>query len=637
LKKVCVISKLTLTDEHTMQPGQAYWEEFHDAKAAGEPEYLVNPEVPRKVLREIFGYSDFRPTQQKAIHQVLAGQDCLLLMPTGGGKSLCYQIPSMLRTGVGVIVSPLIALMQDQVQGLLELGIRAAFINSTQSGQEKAEIERAIQQGRLDLLYVAPERLLMEHMLGLLDRVDVALFAIDEAHCVSQWGHDFRKEYQQLRILGERFPAVPRIALTATADQRTREEIISQLDLHHASHFVDSFDRPNIRYQISDSGGREALWKFISSEHPEDAGIVYCLSRNKVDEVAAWLNGKGRNALPYHAGMNDRARQQNQHRFLKEEGLIIVATIAFGMGIDKPDVRFVAHLNLPKNIEAYYQETGRAGRDGMPANAWMSYTLQDVILLRRIVESSDAPEHQIRVMQRKLDSMLSFCELVECRRQSLLAYFGEVLEQPCGNCDNCLTPPKSIDASDEARKALSCIYRTGQKFGVTYLAQVLTGSEDDRIQRNNHHQLSVFGIGSQWPATQWKSLYRQLIARGFIHVDDEYGSLTLNDSCRPLLKGEQTFLYRQMVKAAKSRKKNSAASIQLESGDLDLFEQLRGLRSELARTRNLPPYMVFHDATLKAMAEKKPANLDELGEVNGVGKAKLESYGFEFLQLINNE
>ena len=601
--------------------------------ASGEVLAETRLDAALEVLHRIFGFTDFRPTQAEAIAHLLEGHDCLLLMPTGGGKSLCYQVPSLVRSGTGIVISPLIALMEDQVHGLQELGIRAAYINSTLSPEQKRETVQALAKGDLDLLYIAPERLLMEQTLDLFDHVEIALFAIDEAHCVSQWGHDFRKEYQKLGILQSRYSGVPRLALTATADQRTREEIISQLGLEQAAHLIDSFDRPNIRYQLSASGGgREALWKFIESEHPGDAGIVYCLSRRKVDEVAAWLNEKGRPALPYHAGMSDQERSVNQHRFLTEDGLIVVATIAFGMGIDKPDVRFVAHLNLPKSIEAYYQETGRAGRDGQSANAWMAYTLQDVIMLRRMVEESDAPPQQIQVMQRKLNSMLSFCELIDCRRQSLLAYFGEVLTEPCGNCDNCLYPPDSVDATREAQMALSCAYRTGQRFGVTYLVDILLGKENDRLLRNRHHDLNVFGMGTHWSASQWRSLYRQLIALGYIRVDDDYGSLVLTETCRPLLKGELVHHTRKQVKTPRSRSRRQRTV----DGDVDseLFQQLRELRSAIANERGVPPYMIFHDNTLMIMSETRPGTLEEMATISGVGAKKLESYGPVFLKSI---
>ncbi|MDQ6965513.1 MAG: DNA helicase RecQ, partial [Mariprofundaceae bacterium] len=476
---------------------------------------MNNPamQTPQYILKKVFGYDAFRHHQAEIIDALLTGRDVLTLMPTGGGKSICYQIPALLRSGTGIVISPLIALMQDQVDAMRLLGVRAALLNSSLSPQEQRQVERQLMEGELDLLYLAPERLLAGSTLMLFDRCEIALFAIDEAHCVSQWGHDFRKEYQQLSMLHERYPAVPRIALTATADARTRSEIISQLSLQQAQVFINSFDRPNIHYAISESGNsRDALWKFLSGQHPDDAGIVYCLSRNGVDTTSAWLNDKGRLALPYHAGLPQQDRQRNQQRFLREEGLIIVATIAFGMGIDKPDVRFVAHMNLPKNIEAYYQETGRAGRDGQPADAWMSYGLKDVINLRLFTENSDAEEHFKRVMHQKTDAMLGLCELTGCRRQALLAYFDERLEQSCGNCDNCINPPETWDATIAAQKALSCVYRTGEGFGAQYVIHVLTGKDDERIQRNGHDRISTWNIGAEHSAAEWRGIFRQLIA-----------------------------------------------------------------------------------------------------------------------------
>jgi len=594
-------------------------------------------EQARRILNQIYGYDDFRHNQAAIIQTLIDGGDALTLMPTGGGKSLCYQIPSLLRDGVGVIISPLIALMQDQVAALKQLGLKAAFLNSTLAPAEGRRVEQALLQGELDLLYVAPERLLMESMLELLDRSRIALFAIDEAHCVSQWGHDFRKEYQRLSLLHQRYPSVPRIALTATADQRTRQEIISQLQLEQAEHYTNSFDRPNIRYTISDRGNaRDQLWRFLQREHPGDAGIVYCLSRRRVEETAQWLSAQGREALPYHAGLPSQTRQQHQERFLREDGLIIAATIAFGMGIDKPDVRFVAHLNLPKSIEAYYQETGRAGRDGEPADAWMSFGLQDVITLRQFVESTDAEEQYKRIAHHKLEAMLGLCDLTGCRRQALLAYFGETLEQPCGNCDNCLNPPATWDATEPARMALSCVYRTGQRFGVNYLIDVLKGKEDQRIQRNRHHQLSTFGIGDDLSGPAWRGLFRQLISLGFMGIDHEgHGALQLTDRCRPLLRGEKSLHLRLQSKPEKK------ARVKQDHGDLDpanqpLFESLRGLRLELAREQGVPPYVIFHDRTLREMAQSRPRSLQQMSTISGVGEAKLTRYGELFLTRINS-
>ncbi|MCB1760978.1 MAG: DNA helicase RecQ [Gammaproteobacteria bacterium] len=593
-------------------------------------------ENAQQSLQRIFGYRHFRGHQQAIIERLTSGGDVLALMPTGGGKSLCYQIPALLRPGTGIVVSPLIALMADQVEALQQLGVRAAYLNSTLESSEQSRIERQLLDGELDLLYLAPERLLRESTLALLARTELALFAIDEAHCVSQWGHDFRPEYQQLSLLAERFPATPRIALTATADRRTREEIVEQLALQRASRFISSFDRPNIRYTIDSGGnGRERLWRFLQREHPADAGIVYCLSRRKVEETADWLNDQGRPALPYHAGLDAATRQRHQQRFLREQGLIIVATIAFGMGIDKPDVRFVAHLNLPKSIEAYYQETGRAGRDGGPADAWMNFGLQDVITLRQFINDTDAADRYKRVSGEKLERMLGLCDLIACRRQALLAYFDETLERPCGNCDNCLTPPETWDASEASRKALSCVYRTGQRFGASYLIDVLTGKDDERIRRNWHDRLSTFGIGTELKASEWRQLIRQLLSRGYLETDsDGHGSLKLAQRCRLLLRGEESLMLRKPVKTVKQKRQPSDTLKELAPAQQQLFEQLRELRLEIAREQNLPPYVIFHDATLRAMCLQQPMSLTQMGEISGVGERKLERYGQRFLDRI---
>ncbi len=598
-------------------------------------------ERARQTLRSVFGYDDFRHRQSDIIQTLLDGGDALVLMPTGGGKSLCYQIPALVRDGVGVVVSPLIALMQDQVDALTTLGVRAAFINSTQDADTQRGVEQALLDGELDLLYVAPERLLLPRMLDLLERSRVSLFAIDEAHCVSQWGHDFRPEYQQLTVLHQSFPAVPRIALTATADRRTREEIVAQLDLGEAAQFVHSFDRPNIRYTISEGNTpRDRLWRFIQAEHPADAGIVYCLSRNKVEQVAAWLGERGRVALPYHAGLPESVRRENQARFLREDGVIIVATIAFGMGIDKPDVRFVAHLNVPKSLEAYYQETGRAGRDGLPANAWMAYTLQDVINLRRMMGESDADEQFKRIAYHKLETMLGLCEQSHCRRQALLAYFGETLAQPCGNCDTCLQPPATWDATEAAQKALSCVFRTGQRFGVNYVVDVLTGKDDARIQANRHDRLSTFGIGGEYKATQWRHIIRQLIAQGFLDVDTEgHGTVRLTAAARPLLRGEISLQLRELPAREKAARppRRSVAAADLDAADRELFEALRQRRLELAREHAVPPYVIFHDSTLRELASRRPQSDDELRGISGIGEQKLARFGQEFIAVIQSQ
>ncbi|MEN8165900.1 MAG: DNA helicase RecQ [Pseudomonadota bacterium] len=591
----------------------------------------------QQILNTTFGYDSFRHNQAEIISELLEGRDALALMPTGGGKSLCYQIPALVRPGVGVVISPLIALMQDQVDALVQLGIRAAFLNSSLDPRSIWATEQALLAGELDLLYIAPERLLTERSLSLLEQVPIALFAIDEAHCVSQWGHDFRKDYQRLTILHERYPQVPRIALTATADERTRQEIVEQLGLNQAQVYINSFDRPNIRYALAEGqNAREELWRFLQREHPQDAGIVYCLSRKKVEQIAAWLSDKGRKALPYHAGMPADLRRRHQTRFLREEGVIIVATIAFGMGIDKPDVRFVAHLNLPKSVEAYYQETGRAGRDGLPANAWMAYGLQDVITLRQFTLDSDAEEQFKRIAHYKLEAMLGLCELTSCRRQTLLAYFGEGLERPCGNCDNCLNPPDTMDGLELAQKALSCVYRTGQRFGVNYVVDVLRGREDERIRRFGHDRLSTYGIGAGLSAVEWRSLFRQLIAQGFLDIDlGGHGALRLTEKSRPLLRGEQGLTLRRQRKSEKEKPKRSGKSLELRSCDQPLFESLRALRLQLAEQQGVPPYVIFHDATLSEMARGRPDSLQAMGYISGVGESKLARYGQQFLLRIH--
>jgi ATP-dependent DNA helicase RecQ len=590
----------------------------------------------QNILKSIFGYDQFRHDQHEIIQAILNGDDALVLMPTGGGKSLCYQIPALVREGTAIVISPLIALMQDQVDALRQLGIKAAFLNSSLSGDKAYSIQQQLINGELDLLYVAPERLQNSAMLALLDRCELSLFAIDEAHCVSQWGHDFRPDYQQLKLLHQRYPTVPRIALTATADQRTRDEIISQLQLDKARIFVNSFDRPNIHYAISEgNNAKQRLWQFIQDNHAQDAGIIYCLSRKKVEETASWLADKGRTALPYHAGLPQQVRQGNQQRFLRDEGVIIVATIAFGMGIDKPDVRFVAHLNLPKSIEAYYQETGRAGRDGAPANAWMAYGLQDVITLRQFMQDSTADQAHKQMEHHKLESMLGLCELITCRRQSLLIYFDEASPEPCGNCDNCLQPPAKWDGTEAAQKALSCIYRTGQRFGVNYIVDILHGKEDERIQKNGHDKISTFAIGKDMLITEWRSLFRQLIALGYIDIDVErHGALCLTDKCRLLLRGQQTLELRKQVKQEKMTK-DKKQKLAVRPQDQPLWEALRALRTSLAEAAGLPPYVIFHDATLQEMVKKRPLTEQDLNRITGVGGQKLARYGEIFLAEIS--
>ena len=592
------------------------------------------------VLHRVFGYPGFLGQQEAVIEHTVSGGDSLVLMPTGGGKSLCYQIPAIVRDGVGVVVSPLIALMRDQVEALRQTGVRAACLNSTLSYQEVLEVEAGVTNGSLDLLYVAPERLFGERTLELLARTRLALFAIDEAHCVSQWGHDFRPEYLQLSALREHFPDIPRIALTATADEPTRREIVHRLGLARAPQFVSGFDRPNIRYAVVPKNrARHQLQRFLEERHRGSAGIVYCLSRRRVDDTAEWLRGIGVDALPYHAGLAADVRRRNQDRFQRDEGVVIVATIAFGMGIDKPDVRFVAHLDLPKSVEAYYQETGRAGRDGEPADAWMVYGLQEVVTLRQMVEGSNAGERRKRLEVRKLDAMLGYCELTTCRRQTLLAYFGETLPDPCGNCDNCLTPVASWDATEACRKALSCVSRTGQRFGAGYLIDVLRGLGNERIRRFGHDRIPTHGVGADLDAHRWRSVFRQLVARGLLSVDMEgYGSLKLTEASRPVLRGEEEVLMRRDLRpgrAPKRRKpKEPLPPPDPATWDEELWEALRTRRTDLAKTQKVPPYVIFHDSTLREMVEQRPRTLEEFERLSGVGETKLRRYGEEFLAVI---
>jgi ATP-dependent DNA helicase RecQ len=592
----------------------------------------------RSDLQRIFGYKQFRGQQEEIIQHIIAGGDSLVLMPTGGGKSLCYQIPALVRTGVGVVVSPLIALMQDQVTALLQLGIKAAYLNSSLNSEQITQVRAKLKQNQLDLLYIAPERLCKPEFLEFLNTLRIALFAIDEAHCVSRWGHDFRPDYRQLDVLARQFPQVPRIALTATADELTRQDIIQHLALDQARIFVTGFDRPNIRYTVirKNSNSKMQLLQFIQREHLQDSGIVYCLARKKVESVANWLCKQGFTALPYHAGLDTQVRQRNQDKFLRQDGIIMVATIAFGMGIDKPNVRFVAHLDLPKNLEAYYQETGRAGRDGLPANAWLAYGLSDVINLRNFLENSESSEQQKQIERRKLETMLGFCELITCRRQALLNYFGDNLPQACGNCDTCLNPPPIWDATVAAQKALSCVYRTGQLFGVNHLVKVLLGKIDDKIKQHNHHQVSTFGIGKELDEWQWKSVYRQLAANGYLIVsNDGYSGFKLHEKSRPLLRGEQQIFLRlddkkqELDKLPKIESKFSVDKFQL-------LGALRDKRRELAEKQGIPPYMIFHDSTLRDMVHYLPHNLEELAKINGVGERKLLNYGRDFLDIISS-
>ena len=609
----------------------------------------------RGVLHEVFGHAGFRGAQQEIVRHVAAGGDALVLMPTGGGKSLCYQVPAILRhragLGVTIVVSPLIALMHDQVGALEELGVRAAFLNSTLDGEAARRIERDLLAGRLTLLYAAPERILTPRFLAMLDslheRGRVALFAIDEAHCVSQWGHDFREEYLGLSALHERYPGVPRLALTATADAHTRADIAERLRLEAARVFVASFDRPNIRYRVVEKDEpRRQLLAFLRDEHEGDAGIVYCQSRRKVEEVAAWLVEQGLAALPYHAGLDAQVRRVNQDRFLREDGVVMVATIAFGMGIDKPDVRFVAHLDLPKNIEGYYQETGRGGRDGLPADAWMAYGLADVVNQRRMIDESVADEDFKRLQRGKLDALLALAEAHDCRRVRLLGYFGEA-SGPCGNCDNCLSPPQTWDATEAARKLLSCVYRFrqhgGQRFGAMHLIDVLRGQRTEKALQHGHEQLSTFGIGADLPEREWRAVLRQLVALGHLRAEGEYGVLVLAPSAREVLRGEVAVRLRRPAEPVPrtrrraerpARSAATASRLALDAAGGARFAVLKAWRAEVAREHNLPAYVVFHDATLAEMARQCPQSLDALAGIPGVGARKLERYGSEILRLL---
>ena len=590
--------------------------------------------TPQHILQSVFGFSDFRSPQSEIIDTLIGGDDALVLMPTGGGKSLCYQIPSILREGCGIVISPLIALMQDQVSAVQLLGVKAAFLNSTLDPGAALEIEKALQDGHLDLLYIAPERLIQGKTLQLLSQSKIALFAIDEAHCVSQWGHDFRSDYLGLSVLHEMFPETPRIALTATADERTRTEILLRLQLQGARKFISSFDRPNIRYRITlKQSAKSQLLKFLKLEHPNDAGIIYCLSRKKTEDVADWLRNQGFNALPYHAGLPAQTRSKHQASFLREEGIIIVATIAFGMGIDKPDLRFVAHLDLPKTIESYYQETGRAGRDGEPANAWMIYGLQDVIKLRQMMEGSEGDEAHKRAEQHRLNAMLGFCEITSCRRQTLLSYFGEELGHPCGNCDNCLEPTETWDGTEATRMALSVAYRTEQRFGVNHLIDVLRESNSDKVFQFGHHKLSSYGIGKAIDNNQWRSVFRQLVARGYMSVDlDRYGALVLEEKCRPILRGDESIQLRRDVKlktVERQTKTPLASDI-----DVKLWEALRECRRLFAEELGVPPYVIFHDSSLQEMCRALPRTMEEFNLISGVGERKMEKYGPAFMEVI---
>ena len=588
----------------------------------------------RKILQSVFGFHDFRSPQDEIIDTLVRGNDALVLMPTGGGKSLCYQIPSILREGCGIVISPLIALMQDQVSALQLLGVRAGFLNSTLDSIDTLKVETALKENDLDLLYIAPERLNQTRTLQLLSQSKIALFAIDEAHCVSQWGHDFRSDYLNLSLLHERFPNTPRIALTATADERTKKEILLRLELQDARKFISSFDRPNIRYRITlKQNAKTQILSFLKKEHPNDAGIIYCLSRKKTEDIAEWLQNQGFNALPYHAGLTNQTRADHQARFLREEAVIIVATIAFGMGIDKPDVRFVAHLDLPKTIESYYQETGRAGRDGQPADAWMIYGLQDVIKLRQMMEGSEGCEEYKRAEHHRLNAMLGFCEITSCRRHALLAYFDEESSPSCGNCDCCLEPVATWDGTEAARMALSVAYRTEQRFGVNHLIDVLRGSNSDKIFQFGHQKLTSYGIGKETDSNQWRSVFRQLVSRGYMSVDlERYGALVLEEKCRPILRGEETIQLRRDIKP-KTIRQQTKTSLTADI-DVALWEALRECRRLFAEELGVPPYVIFHDSSLQEMCSNLPQNMEEFLLVSGVGERKMEKYGAAFMAVI---
>ncbi|KXU39478.1 ATP-dependent DNA helicase RecQ [Ventosimonas gracilis] len=596
---------------------------------------MSKPSAALRTLKAVFGYEQFRGQQQAIIDCLLAGQDALVLMPTGGGKSLCYQLPALLRDGLAVVVSPLIALMADQIAALDELGVSAVALNSTQSAEQQREIAKRLREGTIKLLYLAPERLVQPRMLSFLQSLEIALIAIDEAHCVSQWGHDFRPEYLQLGPLAQYFKHVPRIALTATADKRTREEIATRLQLNNPQRFVASFDRPNIFYRIvPKTKSAQQLLDFLKGRKGE-AGIVYCLSRKKVENTAEMLVKAGYPALPYHAGLESDVRAANQRRFLAEDGLIMVATIAFGMGIDKPNVRFVAHLDLPKSLEAYYQETGRAGRDGLPADAWMAYGLSDVIFLKERLQQSEGSEAHKRLEQHKLNAMLGLCEMVGCRRQALLAYFDEQLAKPCGHCDNCLEPPQTFDATEAARQALSAVYRSGSRYGANHLIEVLRGSRSEKVKNAGHDKLSVFGIGKALSDEQWRSLFRQLVVKGLVDIDDSgYGGLRLTEDCRPLLRGEVSLALRR-ENADKKRHTDSRHHALIQPQQQADWDKLRRLRKQLADEHGVPPYVIFHDATLIDMLEQRPKTLSQMALISGVGAHKLERYGQAFLQVLN--
>jgi len=596
---------------------------------------------PRQILKKYYGYDTFREHQLDVIERLVDGKDAFVLMPTGVGKSICYQIPSIIRLGVGLIISPLIALMQDQVEALRQNGVSAEFLNSSQTQEESRRVEKRIMSGRADILYVAPERLLSESFQRFLERFPIALFAIDEAHCVSQWGHDFRPEYLRICEVTDRFPKVPRVALTATADAVTRREILDKLKLAHAAQFISSFDRPNICYRVQlKDKDRQQLHRFIQSEHPDEPGIVYVRTRSRADQIAAWLQNQGLAALSYHAGLDPQIRTKRQRRFLQDDGLIIVATIAFGMGIDKPDVRFVAHMDLPASMEAYYQETGRAGRDGQPADAWMLYSLSDVVAMRKLQDQSEGDETFKRIQRQKLEALLGYCEAVECRREALLGYFGETYPAPCTNCDNCSQTVEAWDGTVAAQKALSCVYRTGQRFGAAYLTDVLIGNPNERILGLRHDRIKTFGAGKELSKQEWRSVYRQLLAAGMLSVNlAKISGFRLTEKSWPVLRGQRKVQFRKDPRLSgkeKSRKKTKKQKSDVLSDDARLlFEKLRRLRLEISRNLGVPPFVVFHDKTLVEMADHRPKNREEFLEISGVGEQKARQYGDTFLKAIN--
>jgi ATP-dependent DNA helicase RecQ len=602
------------------------------------------PEMtPKKILHQYFGYREFRENQADIIDTLLGGRDAFVLMPTGSGKSICYQIPAIILSGLGIVVSPLIALMQDQVDALRQNNVRAEFLNSSLDFQAAKKIEENIRAGRVDILYVAPERLFTEKFQHFLKGISISFFAIDEAHCVSQWGHDFRPEYLRIAEVTDKFPGIPRIALTATADAVTREDILEKLAMEKAAHFISSFDRPNINYQVHlKNSGKKQLLKFMETQHPGQAGIVYTRTRKRVDQTAVWLKERGVNALPYHAGLDQQTRQIHQQQFLRQEGIVMVATVAFGMGIDKPDVRFVAHLDLPSSMEAYYQETGRAGRDGEPADAWMGYALADVVAMRKLQEMSGGDEAFKRVQQRKLEALMGYCETAVCRRRVLLEYFGETRKEPCGNCDTCLREVLTWDGTEAAQKALSCVYRTGERFGAAHLTDILVGNDNQRVQQWRHDKIKTFGVGDELSVAEWRSVFRQLLAAGLLSVDmGQISGFRLTQKSWPVLRGEQPVQFRKDPHPVKPErgapKKSRAVQEFTDEKEEALFEKLRTLRMEIARQSTLPPYVIFHDKTLKEMAVLKPGSRAALLDITGVGERKLDLYGERFLQVIMDE